>query len=74
LLLAGGGRVQAHEQLLEQVWDYDFAEDTCTVYRAVKRLRAKLQKTSFDADCIRAVHGAPWSMLRSWLDPPSNSP
>ncbi len=56
-LLSNAGRVQTREQLLEQVWGYDFVGDTRSVDSAVKRLRAKLRAASDDADVIEAVRG-----------------
>src|SRR5690606_15198140 len=37
------GRVYTREQLLEQVWGYDYAGDTRTVDVAVRRLRERLE-------------------------------
>jgi len=56
-LLSNVGRVLTREQLLEQVWGYDFVGDTRAVDSAVKRLRAKLRAASGDADAIEAVRG-----------------
>jgi two-component system alkaline phosphatase synthesis response regulator PhoP len=56
-LLSNTGRVLTREQLLEQVWGYDFAGDTRAVDSAVKRLRAKLRAASPEADAVEAVRG-----------------
>jgi len=56
-LLSNAGRVLTREQLLEQVWGYDFAGDTRAVDSAIKRLRAKLRTASVSADAIEAVRG-----------------
>ena len=56
-LLSNRGRVLTREQLLEQVWGYDFAGDTRAVDSAVKRLRAKLRAADPAADSIEAVRG-----------------
>jgi len=56
-LLSNTGRVLTREQLLEQVWGYDFAGDTRAVDSAVKRLRAKLRSASANADAVEAVRG-----------------
>ncbi|MGD8456690.1 MAG: response regulator [Anaerolineales bacterium] len=56
-LLSNAGRVLTREQLLEQVWGYDFAGDTRAVDSAVKRLRAKLRAASPEADAVEAVRG-----------------
>jgi two-component system alkaline phosphatase synthesis response regulator PhoP len=50
-------RVLTREQLLEQVWGYDFAGDTRAVDSAVKRLRASLRTADPQADGIQAVRG-----------------
>ncbi len=50
-------RVLTREQLLEQVWGYDFAGDTRAVDSAIKRLRASLRATDPQADGIEAVRG-----------------
>jgi len=42
-LLRHLGQVLSREQLLQQVWGYDYPGDTRTVDTAVKRLRAKLR-------------------------------
>jgi len=56
-LLRHTGRVLSREQLLEQVWGYDYPGDARTVDSAVKRLRAKLRARSAAADVIEAVRG-----------------
>ena len=55
--LSNPKRVLTREQLLAQVWGYDFAGDTRAVDSAVKRLRAKLRAASGAADAIEAVRG-----------------
>ena len=57
-LLLNAGRVLTREQLLEQVWGYDFAGDTRAVDSAVKRLRASCAQPTPQADAIEAVRGA----------------
>jgi DNA-binding response OmpR family regulator len=56
-LLLQRGQVFTREQLLEQVWGYDFPGDDRAVDSAVKRLRAKLRAARPEADCILAVRG-----------------
>ena len=56
-LLGHIDRVLTREQLLEQVWGYDFAGDTRAVDSAVKRLRAALRRLDPQADRIEAVRG-----------------
>jgi DNA-binding response OmpR family regulator len=43
------GQVLGREQLLSQVWGYDYPGDLRTVDTAVKRLRAKLREASGEA-------------------------
>ncbi len=63
-LLVHAGRVLSREQLLEQVWGYDFAGDTRAVDSVVKRLRAKLRAADPQADCIEAVRGVGYKLSR----------
>jgi len=56
-LMSNAGRVLSREQLLEQVWGYDFVGDTRAVDSAVKRLRAKLRAASASVDAIETVRG-----------------
>ncbi len=58
LLLSNMERVYTREQLLQQVWGYDFAGDTRAVDSAIKRLRAKLGI----ADSIVAVRGVGYKL------------
>jgi DNA-binding response OmpR family regulator len=48
-LLRHPGQVLSREQLLQQVWGYDFPGDTRTVDTAVKRLRSKLRERDPEA-------------------------
>lgn len=48
------GRVQSREQLLRDVWGYNYGGDTRTVDTHLTRLRAKLGK---EGDIIRTVRG-----------------
>jgi two-component system, OmpR family, response regulator VicR len=63
-LLTHAGRVLSREQLLEQVWGYDYPGDVRTVDSAVKRLRAKLRALEPQADCIVAVRGVGYKLNR----------
>ncbi|WP_248925100.1 response regulator transcription factor [Paenibacillus hamazuiensis] len=49
------GLVYSREQLLEQVWGYDFLGDIRTVDVHIKRTRSKL--SDFGFDCIHTVWG-----------------
>lgn len=57
-LAANPGRVYSREQLLEQVWGYEYFGDTRTVDTHIKRLRKKLGSGSRQPWEIRTVWGA----------------
>jgi DNA-binding response OmpR family regulator len=63
-LLAHAGRVFTREQLLEQVWGYDFPGDARAVDSVIKRLRAKLRAINPQADCIAAVRGIGYKLSK----------
>ncbi len=75
-LLAHAGRVLSREQLLEQVWGYDYPGDTRAVDSVVKRLRAKLLaalartpgQADPRADCIAAVRGVGYKLRQDGDD------
>jgi DNA-binding response OmpR family regulator len=50
-------RVLSREQLLDQVWGYDYYGDARMVDAAVKRLRAKLREADPEAEPITTVRG-----------------
>jgi two-component system response regulator VicR len=56
------GQVLSREQLLEQVWGYDYYGDLRVVDAAIKRLRAKLRQASDDADLIATVRGVGYKL------------
>jgi len=56
-LAARPGRVFSRDQLMEQVWGYDFYTDTSTVTVHVRRLRAKLEPDPADPRWIETVWG-----------------
>ncbi len=62
LLLTNPGRVFSREDLLNQVWGYDYYGDTRTVDSAIKRLRARLRQVSADADLIVTVRDAGYKL------------
>jgi two-component system response regulator VicR len=64
-LLAHTGRVLSREQLLQQVWGYDYPGDDRAVDSAIKRLRAKLRAANPYADGITAVRGVGYKLQRS---------
>ena len=51
------GQVLSREQLLEQVWGYDYYGDLRAVDAAVKRLRARLREATPDDEIITTVRG-----------------
>ena len=55
VLAARPGRVFTREELLNQVWGYDYYGDTRAVDSAVKRLRARLREVAPDADLVLTV-------------------
>jgi two-component system response regulator VicR len=57
------GQVLSREQLLEQVWGYDYYGDLRVVDAAVKRLRAKLRRATPDAAIIRTVRGVGYKLV-----------
>jgi DNA-binding response OmpR family regulator len=51
------GQALSREQLLDQVWSYDYYGGARAVDSAVKRLRAKLRQAGCDPDIIATVRG-----------------
>jgi DNA-binding response OmpR family regulator len=62
VLMATPGRVFSREELLDQVWGYDYYGDTRTVDSAVKRLRARLREVAPDAELIVTVRDAGYKL------------
>ena len=62
VLMAHADRVLTREQLLDQVWSYDYYGDTRTVDTAVKRLRAKLRRFAPDSEFIVTVRGVGYKL------------
>ena len=57
------GQVLSREQLVEQVWGYDYLGDLRVVDAAVKRLRAKLRQTAPQLDIIVTVRSVGYRLL-----------
>ena len=57
------GRVLSREQLLDQVWGFDYYGDLRMVDAAVKRLRAKLREADPEAEPITTVRGVGYKLL-----------
>jgi DNA-binding response OmpR family regulator len=65
LFLSHADWVLSREQLLSQVWGYDYPGDDRAVDSAIKRLRAKLRAVDPQADNIVAVRGIGYKFKRS---------
>ena len=57
------GQVVSREQLLQQVWGYEYYGDLRVVDAAVKRLRAKLRQVQPDGELIETVRGVGYRLL-----------
>jgi DNA-binding response OmpR family regulator len=57
------GQVLSREQLLSQVWGYDYYGDLRVVDAAVKRLRAKLSDAAPQHELIATVRGVGYKLL-----------
>ncbi|HUT14940.1 MAG TPA: response regulator transcription factor [Anaerolineae bacterium] len=55
-------RVLSREQLMEQVWGYNYFGDARAVDAAIKRLRAKLRQTAPEAQVIVTVRGVGYKL------------
>jgi two-component system response regulator VicR len=56
------GRVLSREQLLEQVWGYDYHGDLRVVDAVVKRLRAKLRQAAPNTEMIITIRGVGYKL------------
>jgi len=56
------GCVLSREQLIEQVWDYDYHGDLRVVDAVVKRLRAKLRQAAPKSEIIVTVRGVGYKL------------
>jgi len=61
------GRVLSREQLLEQVWGYNYHGDLRVVDAAIKRLRAKLRPAAPNTEVIVTVRGVGYKLLEPQL-------
>ncbi len=62
VLMGSPGRVFSREELLNQVWGYDYYGDTRTVDSAVKRLRARLREVAPEVELIVTVRDAGYKL------------
>jgi len=58
------GQVLSREQLLDQVWGYDYYGDARAVDSAIKRLRARLREAGGDPAIISTVRGIGYRLER----------
>jgi len=56
------GQVLSREQLLAQVWGYDYYGDLRVVDAAVKRLRAKLHQAAPETELVTTVRGVGYKL------------
>ena len=64
-LIRHAGLVLSREQLLDQVWGYDYYGDSRAVDTTVKRLRATLREADGDPALISTVRGVGYRLDRS---------
>jgi DNA-binding response OmpR family regulator len=55
-------QVLSREQLLEQVWGYDYHDDLRVVDAVIKRLRSKLRQAAPDAEWIVTVRSVGYKL------------
>ena len=57
------GQVLSREQLLEQVWGYDYYGDLRVVDAAIKRLRARLRQAVPGEELVATIRGVGYKLL-----------
>jgi DNA-binding response OmpR family regulator len=62
-LMRHAGQVLSREQLVEQVWGYDYYGDLRVVDAAVKRLRTKLRGAATNAEPVETVRGVGYKLV-----------
>jgi DNA-binding response OmpR family regulator len=62
-LVRHAGQVLTREQLLQQVWGYDYFGDLRAVDAAVKRLRAKLRAAGPQTEPLETVRGVGYKLV-----------
>jgi two-component system alkaline phosphatase synthesis response regulator PhoP len=60
------GKVFSREQLLEQVWGYDYAGDSRTVDVHIRHIRQKLEHLPGGAQLIETVRGVGYRFKEGW--------
>lgn len=63
LLVQAPGRVYTRNELLEQVWGFDYCGDTRTVDTHINRLRYKIEEQGGDSSFIKTVRGVGYKFL-----------
>ena len=63
VLARHAGQVLSREQLLQQVWGYDYFGDLRAVDAAVKRLRSKLRAAAPEAEPVETVRGVGYKLV-----------
>ena len=61
-MIRHAGQVLTREQLLEQVWGYDYYGDLRAVDAAIKRLRVKLRQAAPEGEVIVTVRGVGYKL------------
>lgn len=60
------GKVFSREQLLEQVWGYDYAGDSRTVDVHIRHIRHKLENLTKEEQIIETVRGVGYRFKEGW--------
>ncbi len=63
VLVRHAGQVLSREQLVQQVWGYDYFGDLRAVDAAVKRLRSRLRRAAPEAEVIETVRGVGYKLV-----------
>ncbi len=63
VLVRHAGQVLSREQLVQQVWGYDYFGDLRAVDAAVKRLRSKLRGAAPEAEVIETLRGVGYKLV-----------
>jgi len=61
------GKVFSREQLLEQVWGYDYAGDSRTVDVHIRHIRQKLEHMPGGSRLIETVRGVGYRFKEDWM-------
>lgn len=64
MLARHAGQVLQRQQLLTEVWGYDFDGDSRVVDAVIKRLRAKLRQAAPDLELVTTVRGMGYKLIK----------